>query len=152
MDTCLKTSLMPLALFSCASLLSHLLSYHNFFLLNNHSFTSGVHMCILSPRRSVLQPSTYINFTKLIKTKVAHYIRYIDQYLNYIRAGFRKTKTKIITPANQKGRRQSSEPIKWLDVITCSWRKARENAWNELCSYFWLDKQMVGVFQANGIT
>ena len=70
-------------------------------------------MCMLSPWRSVLQPSTYNNFTKLIKSKVAHYIRYIEQNLNYITAVFRKPKSKYsLLPANQKGRRQSSEPIK----------------------------------------
>ena len=40
-----------------------------------------------------------------------------------------KTKTKVITLANQKGRRQSSQPIKTRStaVITCSRRKAQEN-------------------------
>ena len=39
----------------------------------------------------------------------------------------RKTKTKEITLANHKEHRQYSEPIKTsLEVITCSWRKARE--------------------------
>ena len=38
---------------------------------------------------------------------------------------WRKTKTKVITLANQKRQRQSSEPIKTR--IPCSWRKAREN-------------------------
>ena len=36
-----------------------------------------------------------------------------------------KTKTKVITLANHKKHRQYSEPIK-LEVITCSWRKARQ--------------------------
>ena len=38
----------------------------------------------------------------------------------------RKTKTKVITLPNQKGRRQSSKPIK-LEVVTRSPHKAREN-------------------------
>ena len=38
----------------------------------------------------------------------------------------RKTKTKVITLANKKGRRQSGKPIK-LEVITRSRDKAREN-------------------------
>ena len=37
----------------------------------------------------------------------------------------RKTKTKVITLANQKRHRQSSEPIKTRN--TSSWREAREN-------------------------
>ena len=39
----------------------------------------------------------------------------------------RKTKTKVITLANQKGWRQSSKPIKLLEVITSSRHEAREN-------------------------
>ncbi len=40
----------------------------------------------------------------------------------------RKTKSKVITLANYKGHRQSSEPIKTRSKInTCSWHKAREN-------------------------
>ena len=39
----------------------------------------------------------------------------------------RKTKTKVITLANQKGLRQSSNLQSKLEVITRSWHKAREN-------------------------
>ena len=39
----------------------------------------------------------------------------------------RKTKTKVITLANHKGRRQSSKPIKSIEVITRSRHKARGN-------------------------
>ena len=40
---------------------------------------------------------------------------------------YRKTKTKVITLANHKGHRHTVNQLK-LEVITCSWRKARENA------------------------
>ena len=61
---------------------------------------------------------------------MAHYIRYIDQKLNYIRAFFIKPKPKYsLWPI----RKDAGNPVNQskLDVITYSGGKARENEWNE---------------------
>ena len=51
----------------------------------------------------------------------------IDLKLEWFSFECRKTKTKVITLANHIGHRQYLNQSK-LEVITCGWRKARENA------------------------
>ena len=53
----------------------------------------------------------------------------------------RKTKTKVITLANQKGRRQSSKPIKtWSNIITGSRHKKKSAGKCACVSSEWLKK------------
>ncbi len=63
----------------------------------------------------------------------------------------RKTKTKVITLANHKRHRQSSEPIKTRSIYKSQARSAGKRAWANhdwLWFYLWLAEQVARDFQA----